>query len=153
MDWKDWAIHQNAILTNSTLKIEFDLILSNPPYFYEGTPSPQKERGIARQKDTLPLENLFANAARLSTPDAVLSVIYPFDQRAELIQKAMAAHWFLQRSANVLPAPNKPPVRILAEFSKEVGSPERSGQIIIRNEDQNYHLDYISLTREFHTIF
>lgn len=152
-NWSDRISVDHIDLNDFEAEPTFDLIVSNPPYFVTGTVSPNEARSKARQETSLDLNSIFQKAADLSEENALLGLIYPFDQRAALIKTALGKGWFIKRTTEVLDSPEKTPVRILAEFTKKIVIPTPASLIIIRNSDNSYHEDYVALTKEFLTIF
>lgn len=134
-------------------KNKYDLLISNPPYFAPDNQTNDASRDQARQQDSLDPNTLFRKAAELAAPSARFALVYPFDQRSELLQAGLENGWFLARSAEVLPAEGLPPKRVLIEFSRTASPLSQAETIVLRNADGSFHADYKALTRDFHTIF
>ena len=57
--------------------ILFDHVISNPPFFENGTKSPSELRNTTRHTDTLLLEELLFHSKRLLSPNGKIDLIYP----------------------------------------------------------------------------
>ena len=68
-------IHSSLQDFNSELL--FDHIISNPPFFENGTKSPSELRNTTRHTDTLLLEELLFHSERLLSPSGKIDLIYP----------------------------------------------------------------------------
>ena len=67
---------------------EYDLIVSNPPYYPETVGSGKPARDQARQQRALPFEELLGSAVALMTPEARFCVIIPCREEASFLQLA-----------------------------------------------------------------
>lgn len=98
-------------------KKHFDALLCNPPYFADALKCPDAARRTARHDDTLSLDALSRCAAQLLTAEGTLSVVLPFDRRADMIAAAAERQLFPCRETRILTLPHKAPKRILMSFS------------------------------------
>ena len=55
----------------------FDLIVSNPPYFFDALPCPDRQRNTARHAGGLNYDLLFRRSARLLSEGGVVSIVIP----------------------------------------------------------------------------
>lgn len=155
-DASPWAERLHA--TNSSLQDwqgrEYDLIVSNPPYFVQSLKAPDAARCAARHNDTLPFTTLIAESARLLKPEGTLAVIVPCD--AEETLQALAAAHGLQCSHRcyVHPKPERPAKRVMFAWQKnQLGSSETTEQterIVLEDTQGGRSLEYQQLTQEFY---
>ena len=142
-DLKDFHPHSN-----------YDLIVSNPPFFKESLEPSNSERSKARHQNDLKLEDILKFSKQNLSKDGSLNIILPFEQKKEA--KEFAKKYGLKsiRECTVYPKPNKAPHRILIEFSKTKNKQVMKESLVIEeNGRHNYSEDYKKLTREFYTIF
>lgn len=128
---------------------QYDLIVSNPPFFIQSLKSLHKERTLARHTDSLSLEELLGISATLLTSRGKLSIIYPFDHKETLLSISKNIGLYPSRITNVYPTPASPPKRVVIEFSKTESSLIETN-LIIEKERHIYSDEFTELAREFY---
>ncbi len=151
-----WSERFEAILhdfNSFQINKQFDLILSNPPYFSNSLKSPLKDRNISRHTDTLSHTDLISNSRRLLKTGGILGVIIPWDvfQYFEMEAKQCGLH--LKRVCNVIPVDGKKPNRVLAEFTDKPLNPVPFEEIIIHHPGHIPTEAYKKLTADFYPAF
>lgn len=132
----------------------YDLIVSNPPYFKKSLQPSNSERSKARHQNDLKLEDILKFSKQHLTKDGSLNIILPFEQKSEAIEIAKKHGLNAIRECAVYPKPNKAPHRILIEFSRIENKQMIKESLVIEKAGRhNYSEDYKKLTREFYTIF
>ncbi|MCC5923473.1 MAG: methyltransferase [Crocinitomicaceae bacterium] len=126
----------------------FDLIVCNPPFFKNSTKSDKRERNLARQDDTLSLEDWFFHTDRLLRPEGQSWIIYPIErwEEFEAIRKTYLMHTVA--FTKVFGKPNKP-IRFIASVSK-LASDCTFETFTIRDEEGSYSAAYKEKTMAFH---
>ena len=122
---------------------EFDLIVSNPPFFSASLKAPDAQRCTARHNDTLPPADLIQAARRLLSPSGRLSVIYPPEEARAFVMESESAGLYLSRLTRVISVAGQPPKRHLMEFSRTPAQPLFTDLVIGSPE-------YRSLTGDFY---
>ena len=97
---------------------EYDLIVSNPPYFQNSLKNPDKGRELARHTDSLSYEELLAHSERLLTMHGQLAIILPADAEQEICTLAVRHSLYLTHVTRVYSKESKPPRRVLLQFEK-----------------------------------
>ena len=97
---------------------EYDLIVSNPPYFQNSLKNPDKGREMARHTDSLSYEELLSHSARLLTMHGQLAIILPADAEQEICTLAAQHSLYLTHVTRVDSKENKPARRVLLQFEK-----------------------------------
>ncbi|MBX9808015.1 MAG: methyltransferase, partial [Flavobacteriaceae bacterium] len=64
---------------------EYDLIVSNPPFYSEDYKSENEQRDLARFQDAMPFEDLIEAAALLLSENGIFSVIIPFKEESTFL--------------------------------------------------------------------
>lgn len=97
----------------------FDLIVSNPPFFSTAVKSPCRERALARHGDSLTVGTLIRHSASMLTPCGRLCFISPAEGVDDVIMEAALVGLNLSKKVMVYTkAAAVKPVRVLWEFSK-----------------------------------
>ncbi|MBQ7191496.1 MAG: methyltransferase [Paludibacteraceae bacterium] len=142
---------------------EYCLVVSNPPFFADALPSPNKERRLARQTDTLSFHHIIAAAAELLIPFGRLSLILPAQDRQSALTLAAQHSLYLTRLTQVQPSPAKPSHRILIEWEYRPCTPlltsdtypaftvpYQSNNLCIASHNAPRSEEYASLTKDFY---
>jgi tRNA1Val (adenine37-N6)-methyltransferase len=147
-----WAnrmhIHSVALQDFQSLA-QFDLIVSNPPYFINSQLPPTPHRAKARHTHSLSFEELITHSLRLLNSNGRLAIILPFEE-GNLFQSLAEQHGLFATSRLAFYSrQGKPQERWLLEFSK-VKLPMKEEQLILHGEGEAWSEDYQNLTRSFY---
>lgn len=117
--WGDRLFCYHASLQEFAEEIDdnYELIISNPPFYTDKHPSENKERSTARFEDAMPFEHLTQAAAKLLAPNGVFAVIIPFKEEQRFVTLALENKLHLNRVCRVKGNENSPVKRSLLEFS------------------------------------
>ncbi|NCP90997.1 MAG: methyltransferase, partial [Flavobacteriales bacterium] len=77
--WSDRLFCYHASLDEFANEIEqqYDLIISNPPFYSEDYKTTNEQRDLARFSEALPFDHLLESISKLLSEDGVFSVIIP----------------------------------------------------------------------------
>lgn len=128
---------------------QFDLIVSNPPFFAEQVRSADLSRDKARCADSLPLTALLDSVVAHLSPQGVFSLILPYATASTLIGDAAVRGLYLSRRSDVVTTTGKPPKRTLLEFSRTL-VPTSSSGITIYDANHTYTPQFAQLTSPFY---
>jgi len=128
---------------------KYDLIVSNPPYFTNSLPAPDRQRNIARHNHALSFEMLLKKSATLLAEKGKIALIIPYEAENQIQSFAVNNGLFLCRKTIVRPKPESNPKRLLLEYAKSEINPEIS-ELYIEKERHVYSEDYRKLTEEFY---
>lgn len=129
--------------------LQYDVIVSNPPYFINSYVPPDKKREQSRHTATLPHVDILKAAQRLLSVGGRLSVILPTAEGIEFMKQAESMGFGCSRLYSFRPRKNKPVERWLIELT--IGRPDITKGEIIMYEDGNEWTDgYKNLTRDFY---
>jgi len=132
--------------------IQYDLIVSNPPYFINSLLPPDTNRSRARHTHSLSFEELLNTVARLLRPTGRFALILPNAEGNGFIKLAEANKLYPIRKFTFRSRLIKPVERLLIEFSfNPIGLQE--GEIILYSEGSEWTHEYRKLTGEFYLDF
>ncbi len=128
---------------------EYDLIVSNPPFYSEEMTSGNTSRDLARQNNSLPFDELLNGVAKLLSKTGVFSVILPFKEEEKFIGTAEEVGLNPIRIARVKGTPSSEAKRSLMEFGFFKTKPKYS-ELVIELDRHQYTKEYIELTKAFY---
>ena len=131
---------------------DYDLIVSNPPYFVDGIYSPVETRSVARHTRLLTYDQLIMNGAKLLTATGRLAFIAPYDLKAKVIEIATFNSLNIARMCEVTSVEGKQPKRIMWELTA-AKSPLIREQLLLRDANGDITEAYRSLCSEFYQSF
>ncbi|TDY13863.1 tRNA1(Val) (adenine(37)-N6)-methyltransferase [Meridianimaribacter flavus] len=149
--WGDRLFCYHASLDEFTDEIDdqYDLIISNPPFYSEDSKTNIPERDLARFQDAMPFQHLLQCASKLLSENGLFSVIIPYKEEQNFIQLASDFSLFPNRILHVKGTENTPIKRSLIQFSF-IEEAVTSSNLIIETERHNYTKEYIDLTKDFY---
>lgn len=129
---------------------EYDIIISNPPFYSEDFKSDDSQRDLARFQDALPFEDLVEAADLLLSENGIFAVIIPFKEEERFIDLCAEAELFPVKVTRVKGSHTTPIVRSLLAFKRYELSVLEADELVIEINRHEYTYDYINLTKEFY---
>jgi tRNA1Val (adenine37-N6)-methyltransferase len=154
--WKERiVIHHDSFqhfAANTTS--QYDIIVSNPPYFSNSLKSPLQLRSLARHDDSLSNESLLRSSAHILAPEGYLYVIIPAYDINSFIALAGLHGLYPSQMIKIRPVPHKAYSRCLIEFSSYRNQICTEKELIIKQENsKEYTHEYKNLTRDYYLNF
>lgn len=133
---------------------EFDLIVSNPPYFVSSLKPADERRRLARHSDdALPFSDFIRYSKQLLSPDGKVFVILPKTESIEFETLAKQQSLFLSTKIEIRPTPSKPVNRVILGFSSDIPDKIFTQEISIRDSNNDFSELYRNITRDFYLDF
>ncbi|GGB99212.1 tRNA1(Val) (adenine(37)-N6)-methyltransferase [Dyadobacter sediminis] len=135
---------------------QYDVIISNPPFFQDDLKSPDKKKNLAHHAHSLDFEELVAAVNRLLLPSGKFQVLFPVEEGTRFQQKAENAGLVLNRKLALCHHSGKNPFRLLMEFQKteKYAAPVIENVLYIyENDGVTYHPSFRDLMKDFYLIF
>jgi tRNA1Val (adenine37-N6)-methyltransferase len=129
---------------------EYDLIISNPPFYSEDFKSSNNQRDLARFQDAMPFEMLLEAADLLLSENGIFSVIIPFKEEAHFLALAKEFELYPFKITRVKGTPASEIKRSLLAFSRNEISKIEINELVIETERHVYTEEYIALTKDFY---
>ncbi|MDI5899426.1 tRNA1(Val) (adenine(37)-N6)-methyltransferase [Flavobacterium yafengii] len=129
---------------------EYDLIVSNPPFYTEDYKSENEQRDLARFADAMPFEDLIEAAALLLSEKGIFSVIISFKEEENFLAIAAAYELYPFKITRVKGTPTTEIKRSLLAFSRNKNASIAIDELIIETSRHQYTPEYIELTKDFY---
>ncbi|KDN54190.1 tRNA1(Val) (adenine(37)-N6)-methyltransferase [Flavobacterium seoulense] len=129
---------------------EYDVIVSNPPFFSEDYKSNSEQRDLARFQDAMPFDELIEAADLLLSENGIFSVIIPFKEEEKFLALANEYELYPLKITRVKGTPASEIKRSLLAFSRNEITDFLVDELIIETERHIYTPEYIALTKDFY---
>jgi tRNA1Val (adenine37-N6)-methyltransferase len=129
---------------------EYDLIISNPPFYTENYKTNDTQRDLARFEDAMPFEMLIEAADLLLSENGIFSVIIPFKEEIKFLALAKEFELFPMKITHVKGTPTSEIKRSLMAFKRFETIEIKVDELTIETERHIYTAEYIALTKDFY---
>jgi len=129
---------------------EYDLIISNPPFYTEDYKTENEQRDLARFADAMPFEDLVEAADLLLSENGIFSVIIPYKEEEKFIALAKDFDLFPIKITRVKGTPTTEIKRSLLAFSRNLPENFHLDELVIETSRHIYTEEYIALTKDFY---
>lgn len=129
---------------------EYDLIISNPPFYTENYKTEDNQRDLARFEDAMPFEMLIEAADLLLSENGIFSVIIPFKEEEKFLALAKECELFPMKITRVKGTSNSEIKRSLLAFKRIETQNLELEVLVIEIERHVYTAEYIALTKDFY---
>lgn len=129
---------------------EYDLIVSNPPFYTEDFKSENEQRDLARFADAMPFEDLIEAADLLLSENGIFAVIIPFKEEENFLNLAKEFELYPLKITRVKGTPTTEIKRSLMAFVRKEKLDFQLDELIIETSRHIYTPEYIKLTKDFY---
>jgi tRNA1Val (adenine37-N6)-methyltransferase len=145
-DWQERIEIKNTSLQKFNTKTQFDLIVSNPPFYAKNIS--QQRRDIARRSNKLSFEELIKNTTGLLAEKGTFSVIIPKDSEEYFCKIATLNKLYIKRVCYIKGNETSEVKRVMLEFSF-INSKTITEQLTIEKSRHEYTDKYIEIFYSF----
>jgi tRNA1Val (adenine37-N6)-methyltransferase len=129
---------------------EYDLIVSNPPFYTDDYKSDNEQRDLARFADAMPFEDLIEAADLLLSENGIFAVIIPYKEEQNFLALAKDYELYPLKITRVKGTPTTEIKRSLLAFSRNENVNFPIDELIIETSRHQYTSEYIELTKDFY---
>ena len=129
---------------------QYDIIISNPPFYSEDYKTDNSQRDLARFQDALPFEALVKATTLLLSENGIFTVIIPFKEENRLLNLCAQAELFPIKMTRVKGTPTGPIIRSLIAFKRYELPVLSANELVIETSRHVYTEAYTKLTRDFY---
>lgn len=128
---------------------EYDIIVSNPPFYTDDFVSGDESRDQARFESSMPFNDLIEAADLLLSENGIFSVIIPFKEESNFIVLANDFELYPFKITRVKGTPTSEIKRTLMAFSRQIKDVV-TDELVIEISRHEYTSEYIALTKDFY---
>lgn len=129
---------------------EYDLIISNPPFYAEDYKTENSKRDLARFQEAMPFEDLIEAADLLLSENGIFAVIIPYKEEEKFIDLCSEVELYPIKVTRVKGTHNTEIKRSLLAFKRYELSTLTADELVIEINRHEYTDDYINLTKDFY---
>jgi tRNA1Val (adenine37-N6)-methyltransferase len=129
---------------------EYDLIVSNPPFYTEDYKSDDISRDLARFEDAMPFGELVEAADLLLSEKGVFAVIIPYKEEERFMALANDFELYPIKITRIKGTPTSETKRSLMAFSRNAINNITVDELVIETARHIYTDEYIALTKDFY---
>ncbi|CAM1370716.1 tRNA1(Val) (adenine(37)-N6)-methyltransferase [Tenacibaculum sediminilitoris] len=153
-DWGDRLFCYNASFLEFAEEMaeeeeQYDVIVSNPPFYTDNYETEDKARNKARFTSSLSFEELLKGVSKILSDNGKFSTIIPFKEEEGFIDLAKNYNLQVNRVCRVKGTPDTEIKRSLLELSF-VETPIQEEELVIEIKRHQYTDAYINLTKDFY---
>jgi tRNA1Val (adenine37-N6)-methyltransferase len=149
-----WRNQLQAICTNITdyqTDKQYDLIVSNPPFFNNYSKCDSERKSRARHNDvTLSYEALCAVVCRLLKPDGRFALVLPVNASVEFLKVAERNGLLLHKRMIIIPIAGREPNRLNLELQLLKPSEIQETTFVIRDVNNRFTNQYCEYLKDFY---
>lgn len=131
---------------------QYDVIISNPPFFSNHLHSPFAANNTALHSNALSFDELIAVVSHLLLPDGKFIVLLPVYEAGLLAAKAVQAEMFSETTLALRHSSSKKAFRLIQTFSFGQKKPEEK-ELIIYDPGHRYSDEFAGLLKDYYLIF
>ncbi len=150
--WKSQLCAINDDIRHYTLTCgkKYDLIVSNPPFFF-GDNVPEKEKkGLARHTNTLSYNDLIISVKSLLKPDGRFFIVLPALESKIFLKDAANHGFYLKKEMKIVPIEGKASNRINMQLTVNQVDSVESETFVLRNPDHSFTNEYKEFLKDFY---
>ncbi len=147
--WPEKISIYHTSIQNFQAGDNYDLIISNPPYFQNSQKPPDSKRLLTRHTDKLSFTDLITSVKRLLTNDGKFNVILPNQEGLIFVDLALNDKLYCTRQWSFRTRRDKPVERWLLEFSL-IPHEKEEGEIVLYEHGEKWTDGYKDLTKHFY---
>jgi len=150
-DWGDRLFCYHASFQEFVEEVddEYDVIISNPPFFNDTFKEENSDRTMARHTQTLSYQELLQGTSKFLSKNGTCAFIIPFKEEEPFVAMAKEFGLYINRICRVKGTEDSVIKRSLMQFSKKESAPEIS-ELIIEISRHIYTKDYLNLVKDFY---
>ncbi len=132
---------------------DFELIISNPPFFRGSLHNKDERLSRTRHDYDLSSHQLLEGAGRLLSTGGTFCLVLPYAESALFIAEASDFGLYCNRILKVKPLPSSPVKRVLMEFGRKKKELHQAFLTIEKGERHEYTAAYRKMTADYYLYF
>lgn len=150
--WKTriFAINDDIKHYSTVCTKKYDLVVSNPPFFFGDNIPEKTKKGLARHTNTLSYNDLLASVKKLMKPDGRFVLVLPARESKTFLQDAENQGFFLEKEMKIVPIEGKEPNRINMQLVVNQVDSLKSETFVLRHPDHSFTKEYKDFLKDYY---
>ncbi len=150
--WKSqlFAVNDDVKHYSEVCTKKYDLIVSNPPFFFGDNIPEKAKKGLARHTNTLSYNDLLVSVKKLLKPDGRFSLVLPARESKTFLKDAENQGFYLKKEMKIVPIEGKEPNRINMQLVVNQVDKTESEVFVLRNQDHSFTKDYKEFLKDYY---
>ncbi len=138
--------------TRSEQQNQYDLIVSNPPFFHNHLKAKETTRNNSLHTDTLSFEDLIRSVLRLISSVGTFVILLPLHESSVFEELSIPEGLYPQKKLTIRHRKDTKILRIITTFGFTKTQTQEEN-LIIKNPDESYSLAFEMLLKDYYLIF
>lgn len=144
------AIHDDIKHYAEICEKKYDLVVSNPP-FYFGDNIPEKaKKGLARHTNTLSYNDLLSSVKKIMKPEGRFSLVLPAIESKTFLKDAENQGFYLEKELLIVPIEGKEPNRINMQLVVNQVNSIKTETFVLRHLDHSFTKEYKDFLKDYY---
>ena len=144
------AIHDDIKHYAEICEKKYDLVVSNPP-FYFGDNIPEKaKKGLARHTNTLSYNDLLSAVKKIMKPEGRFSLVLPAIESKTFLKDAENQGFYLEKELLIVPIEGKEPNRINMQLVVSQVYNIKTETFVLRHPDHSFTKEYKDYLKDYY---
>ena len=150
--WKSqlFAIHEDIKEYVAHCDKKYDLIVSNPPFFFGDNIPEKAKKGLARHTNTLSYSDLLSSVKKLIKSDGRFALVLPAIESKVFLKEAENQGFYLKKEMKIVPIEGKEPNRINMQLVVNQVDSVESETFVMRTPDHVFTKEYKEFLKDFY---
>jgi len=148
--WPDRMVCYHEPIQEFDTSTQYDLIVSNPPFFEHGPTRADEGVANARHALTLDFKALLEHTSKVLKDTGSFWCVLPFNRLEALIEAGFEEHLFPKHILSISPKGKKSPNRAIVALSKTNSSETVKRDLVIYKSDNSYTEETKTLLEPFY---
>lgn len=132
---------------------QYDLIVSNPPFYINALHNPNDRKKLARHTDLTFFHNLVDFSVQALRENGILQLILPSELAIEVADMAKSVGLVLVEEVRIKSYPNTEYIRSIISLQKDTAETKTSTSLVLYEDKDLYTQSYKELLRDFFLAF
>lgn len=144
------AIHDDIKHYAEICEKKYDLVVSNPP-FYFGDNIPEKaKKGLARHTNTLSYNDLLSSVKKIMKLEGRFSLVLPAIESKTFLKDAENQGFYLEKELLIVPIEGKEPNRINMQLVVSQVDNIKTETFVLRHPDHSFTKEYKDFLKDYY---
>ena len=150
--WKSqlFAVNDDVKHYSEVCTKKYDLIVSNPPFFFGDNIPEKAKKGLARHTNTLSYNDLLISVKKLLKSDGRFALVLPARESKTFLKDAENQGFYLKKEMKIVPIEGKEPNRINMQLVVNQVDKTENEIFVLRTPDHSFTKDYKEFLKDYY---